>query len=650
MQRFFRLFFILSFTTCAAAVQAVPSTDHYQTQRETYAQLQERLAAISHRKAIPKKLIKDIDAIKDYPLAPYLALTIIKRNIAKRPLSEINQFLKTYKKLPFTHSLRIFALRAKYKTRRWQDVIALYQPGDRTSYHCMQLTALYKAKQSKQAFDGVNQVWLSGNSLPKTCDNIIRKWKKAGHQSSDITLQRIELTLIKRQGRLAKYLAKSLNKKDAATYKYWKKLYNKPALLSQDHYWDKRGHYANVMLKIAIERLTYQSISDAITLEYKLNKYIGFTEDTRNRLQNNIALRALLKDHKTPQHWLKKFSWSQLNTAKKEQVLRYLVENNQWRSIASLHNTHYKALDTPIEWQYWYASSLAKLGQADKANKLYEKIATKRRYYGFLASDKLGINYSLNHRPLKKDQALIDILSANANLVRAKEFYLLGSDLPARREWYQLVKPLSQDQRLAASHVAHQWGWHNRAIITLTMTEQRDDLDLRFPMPHREQFITQAKSKDMKLSWPIAIARQESAFMTQATSSAGAKGLMQLMPGTAKLQAKRDGVLYQSRQQLLDPAFNIKLGTAYLSEMLDRFDNNLAVAAAAYNAGPHRVKHWIKNSLAQDQWIESIPYRETRSYVKNVLAYSVIYQHQLAQTKKMPSAAINPQRMAILNK
>jgi len=650
MYRLFSSFFILNFTLLVSTAAASPSVDRYKTQREVYAQLQQELSTISHRKAIPTKLIKKIDAIKNYPLAPYLALNIIKRNIAKRPLSEINTFLKTYKKLPFTHSLRIFALKAKYKTKRWQDVIGLYQPGDRTTYQCMQLTALYKTKQSKQAFDDVNQVWLSGSSLPKSCDTIIKHWQKAGHQTSKKTLQRIELTLIKRQGRLAKYLAKSLNKKDNATYQYWKKLYNKPALLSHNHYWEKRGHYANVMLKIAIERLTYQSIPGAITLESNISRHIGFKKSTRKALQNNIALRAMLKDKSTPQHWLKKLSWAQLSKAKKEQVLRYLVEKNQWRSITSLYSTHYKDHTAPIEWQYWYASSLAQLGQTDQAKKLYAKIATKRRYYGFLASDKLGINYSLNHHPLKKDQTLIDELSANDNLIRAKEFYLMGSDLPARREWYQLVKPLSQDQRLAASHIAHQWGWHNRAIITLTMTEERNDLNLRFPMPHRQQFISQAKSKDMKLSWPIAIARQESAFLTHATSSAGAKGLMQLMPGTAKLQAKRDGVLYQSRQQLLDPAFNIKLGTAYLSEMLARFDNNLAVAAAAYNAGPHRVKHWVKHSLAQDQWIESIPYRETRSYVKNVLAYSVIYQHQLAQTKKMPSAAINPQRMSILNK
>ena len=474
--------FMLNFTLLVSiAVNAAPS-DHYSEHRETYAQLKQELATISHRKAIPAKLMASIESLKDYPLYPYLALTLIKRNIAKRPLSEINQFLKTYKKLPFSHSLRIFALKSKYKTKRWQDVIALFNQGDKTTYQCMQLTALFKTKQSKQAFDKVDDVWLSGRSLPKSCDLIIKHWQQAGHQTSAKTLQRIELALVKRQGRLAKYLAKSLNNNDSATYRYWKKLYNKPALLSLPHYWKKRGHYANVMLNIAIERLTYQSITSATALEDKISRHIGFTKTTRKILQNNIGLRALLKDEKIAKHWLKRLDWNLLNTAKKEQVLRYLVANNQWNTIIDLYDKNYSHQSTPLEWQYWYASSLTKIGKNSQANEIYKKLATKRRYYGFLASDKLGINYSLNHQPLKKDQPLIDTLSTNDNLVRAKEFYLMDRDLPARREWYQFVKSLTQDQRLAASHIAHQWGWHNRTIITLTMTDQRDDLDLRFEL------------------------------------------------------------------------------------------------------------------------------------------------------------------------
>ena len=647
----FTRFFSLAFFSysLAISVSATP-VNNLETQRAEFDEVRQTLDKLSSRKAVPKQLRQRVNALKDYPLYPYLQLSLFKRQLEKRSVEDINAFLTTYKKLPFKHSLRVLALKKKFKRRQWQDVIALYRPGDRVSYQCMQLTALYKSKQQQEALAQVDSLWLTGSSLPNQCDYIIKRWQKAGKQTSQLTMQRIELTLKKREGRLAKYLAKSLNAKDKATYLYWKKLYNKPQMVSKSHYWKKRGHFANIAMKIAIERITHRDIDKAITLIDRIEKHIGFTEKTRLQLINNIALRAMLKEKESAQFALSHITWSALNTAKQEQILRHLVTIGQWATISELYMAHYQVIDAPLEWQYWYASSLEELGSKEKAKTLYGEIAKKRRYYGFLASDKLGQSYSLNHQKLAKDNAIISALKNNDYLRRASEFYLLGDDLPARREWYQLVKPLTEEQRVAAAHIANEWQWHNRAIITLTMTAQRDDLDLRFPMPHQRDFIVQAKAQDMTLSWPLAIARQESAFLKDATSSAGARGLMQLMPGTAKLQAKKDGVLYYSRKQLHEPSLNIKLGTAYLSDMLGRFDNNLAVAAAAYNAGPHRVKHWVKEELAQDQWVESIPYRETRSYVKNVLAYAVIYQHHLSQTQRLPSAAINPARMGISNK
>lgn len=642
-------FLILLLIGITFNVIGAPSNYPYKDQRELYTKTQERIDSISHRKNLPADLIAQIESLKDYPLYPYLALSVIKRNIVKRPIQEIQTFLNKYKTLPITYSLRTFALNEKYYSKQWGDVIKLSNADDKTIYQCMNLTALYNSKKRKQALAGVNKIWLHGRSLPKTCNKIIKHWQKAGMQTSEITLQRIELTLISREGRLAKYLAKSLNKKDKATYLYWKKLYNKPQLLAKQHYWEKRGHYANVMMKIAIERLMHRSLDKAIKILPNIDKNIGFTKEIQQKLKSKIALKAMLKNKKEPTYWLKKINWEYITAAQQEQVLRYFVGKKQWEVVKSLYTTHKSQSGDLLPWQYWYASALEETGNAEKAKELYQELAKKRRYYGFLASDKLGIDYSLNHHSLPKEPSIINQLESNGHLLRAKEFYLLGEDLPARREWYRLVKSLTEQQRFGASHIANKWGWHNRTIITLTMTDQRDDLDLRFPMPYQPQFSTQAKSRSMKTSWPLAIARQESAFLPNATSSAGAKGLMQILPSTAKIQAKREGISYKSRKQLLEPAFNIKLGTAYLNEMLGLFDNNLAVAAAAYNAGPHRVKRWVKKSLAQDQWIESIPYKETRNYVKNVLSYAVIYQHHLEQTEKMPSAVIKPQQMSIIN-
>ena len=158
-----------------------------------------------------------------------------------------------------------------------------------------------------------------------------------------------------------------------------------------------------------------------------------------------------------------------------------------------------------------------------------------------------------------------------------------------------------------------------------------DDLDVRFPMAHRDTLVREAKVRGLHSSWVFAITRQESAFMDDARSGVGASGLMQLMPATAKETARKFSIPLASPQQVLNPDTNIQLGAAYLSQVHGQFNGNRVLASAAYNAGPGRVRQWLKgaNHLGFDVWIESIPFDETRQYVQNVLSYSVIYGQKL---------------------
>jgi soluble lytic murein transglycosylase len=156
-------------------------------------------------------------------------------------------------------------------------------------------------------------------------------------------------------------------------------------------------------------------------------------------------------------------------------------------------------------------------------------------------------------------------------------------------------------------------------------------LDVRFPMAHRNELVREAKNRDIHSSWVFAITRQESAFMADAKSGVGAMGLMQLMPATAKETAKRFGIPLSSPQLAYRPEVNIQLGAAYLSQIYGQFNGNRVLASAAYNAGPGRVRQWLRGAdhLSYDVWIENIPFDETRQYVQNVLSYSVIYGEKL---------------------
>jgi len=614
-----------------------------------FSQTIERINTQSVRDNEAKVLALEITNLSDYALFPYLEYELLKHQVSQRSPQDILDFMTRYRDLPFIPTLRRYAINKKYHDQQWQAVIALHKAGNSAKYQCMYLDALINNNQLNKALSQITSLWKTGQSLPERCDSVLARWAKSGKKTQALIKHRIELAFKARNNKLVKYLAKSLDKANRESFNYWHALYKKPSQLEQLAYWKKKGHTANVMMYIAFERLSYQKPLVAAKLVKKMKRHWGFTSSQKSTLLNKLVLRLLTNDHINDalEPWLNEFDWKALNNSQRSQILRHLVGLSHWQHIDNISRQHLVIKKASLEWQYWHSIALLELGQVTQATKRLTEISHKRRYYGFLASDILERPYSLNHQALAVDQKQIDRLLTQPHAVRAYQLYQLGRNLDAQREWYYFVRALGEEQRISAAQAAHEWGWHDRAIITLTMTPWRDDLDLRFPMPHLAHFETEAKRNEINLSWPLAIARQESAFMTKANSAAGARGLMQLMPGTAKLQAKHSKVLYHQTSQLYKPSMNIRLGTGYLEQMLQHFDNNLAVAAAAYNAGPHRVKHWVTNHLPQAQWIETIPFRETREYVKNVLAYSVIYQQRLSQQVKLPSTAIAPERMSI---
>lgn len=210
------------------------------------------------------------------------------------------------------------------------------------------------------------------------------------------------------------------------------------------------------------------------------------------------------------------------------------------------------------------------------------------------------------------------------------ELEALGRDLDLRREWYHLTRDMQREDLKAAAVIAQRRGWPDRAIFTLARSNYWDDLELRFPLLHRDIVHDQALSTGLDEAWIYAILRQESAFNPTAVSHAGAMGLMQLMPATARQVAKTLGRPRPSRNDLYDPRLNITLGSAYLAQMQQRYGGSPMLAAAAYNAGPGNVDKWLpEKQIDADVWVATIPFRETRGYVRRVLAYRLIYDYRL---------------------
>ena len=219
----------------------------------------------------------------------------------------------------------------------------------------------------------------------------------------------------------------------------------------------------------------------------------------------------------------------------------------------------------------------------------------------------------------------------------------------ARREWNHLLPRLNEDQLLRAAKLAEEWGWHDRVIMTLARARYWDDLEMRFPLAHQQTVLNQARDQQIDPAWAFAVIRQESAFIHDARSHAGALGLMQLLPRTARSVARSLRMPMHGKWDILDVDNNITLGVRYLRKVKDRFDGHPVLATAAYNAGGSNVRRWLPEGQVQpaDLWIESVPFGETRKYLQRVLTYTVIYQQRLGRQpapmlERMPPVSTNP--------
>lgn len=251
---------------------------------------------------------------------------------------------------------------------------------------------------------------------------------------------------------------------------------------------------------------------------------------------------------------------------------------------------------------------------------------TALSFYGLLAADSLGQTVPWPPQANPPTAAERDAARQHPGLQRA--WLLLGAGLrdEGRREWNHALRGMDDRALLAAASQACERQDWQLCINTAERTRHEVDLALRYPQPRLQEIRAAAQSAGLEPALVLGLIRQETRFMTTLRSSVGATGLMQVMPGTATLVARRLGLSCCSPEQLADPGLNLRLGTAYLRQQLDDFGGSQALAAAAYNAGPGRPRRWREGAtLDAAAWTENVPFLETRDYVKRVLTGAAVY-------------------------
>jgi soluble lytic murein transglycosylase len=579
--------------------------------------------------------------LADYPLHPYLDYQFTLKEIEHQTPSQIRRALKSLADTPLQNQLRNRWLKLLAKEKLWHSYLSFSQPGGSVDRQCHRLQALIKTGKQQQAFTAVPEIWLSGQSQPAACDPVFNAWIAAGELTEDLVWQRVDLAMKRGKTRLANYLKRFLPAAEKRWVERWITLYNQPDRISQLVESDKHP-MLDEMATQAIQRLSWRNVDAAYDAWIRLNDSVVFSDwhhlqVVRSLMGQLSRQTSRLKSQEITALLPRKYL--HLDTTLAEKQLQHALQTADWQLVLLTIKGLPKKDQGEARWRYWNARALISLGRNQEGQRILKELSGDRSYYGFLAAQRLGNKPNLLHQRLDADPHLIKQLVQHPALQRAYELYQLDRSLPARREWNLAMSQRSNAELRAAARLADQWSWPSRAILTLTKLRQWDDLELRFPLTHHKEISTLAQGADIDKAWVYAIMRQESAFIQDAKSPVGARGLMQLMPKTAESVAKELRLAIKDPDDLYQPALNLKLGTNYLNKIFRNLQENPVLATAAYNAGPWRVKSWLpKNTQPADIWIETVPFRETREYLKRVLAYTVIYNYRLGKDPTRPQA------------
>ena len=596
--------------------------DKLNDQRQAFLQAEKYLAESNEAGFLAVR-----SGLDDYPLYPYLRYQWLKNQLAQT--DQVLAFLSAYKTTRYAGLLRTKWLDYLADKERWQDFVRYYEISDDSADDCQFLWAQYKTGRQAQALAEAKRLWLLGEPPDKSCQPLFVALQNSPFITSDLIWSRFEAAIENNSldtARFTSFLLKDEARKNAES---WLQLLQKPELIENGRFWQVKNAQTGRLFALAVKRLASANLEKALTVWDSKKADFSLDDQAAQRVEQKFGLSLLSKKDSRAFDHLNKVMQpdEETRTAK---VRAALLEQN-WQHVNNALLGLTVTEQREPKWQYWKARALQALGEQQEANQVYAELAKDRSYYGFLAADATDMPYQIIDQPVKVQEEQFRQLEEHPDFKASYEFKFLGRDLESRRQWQFAIKDLSKEKLQAAAKLAQQWHWDQIAITTLVKADYWDDMALRFPLNYLAEVQASADKNDLDPAFLFGVMRQESMLDKDAVSSAGAKGLMQLMPDTARTVARNLHEPWQSDADLFKPGLNIHYGGYYLKELLNRFGGHIAVASAAYNAGPNRAIKWfpVVSPVPADIWIETIPFKETRKYVSSVLSYAIIYQHRL---------------------
>jgi soluble lytic murein transglycosylase len=564
-------------------------------------------------------------------LQPYVAYWQLKLRLDTADDDEVRAFLARWRETPLADRLRVEWLKSLGKRGRWATFGTEYsaQPGDDVELACYAVQ-YRRSSEGDDALKAARPLWFTDKTTPDSCDPLFAALIAKNAITTEDRRARYRLAVEAGNVRVAQAIAADLPARDRIAAQDFVRVERNPglALDKGDFRWGQQS--GRDLALYALERAARSDAAGVRVAWVKQRARLPIPD----RLYGNarLAYHASRQLNPLALDWYREAEGAQLSDVQRAWRIRAALRAGEWADVLAAID----ALPAPEAqepaWRYWKARALAAEGRPAEANAIYAGLADDLAFYGLLAREALGRKLELTSTPLAPEADALAAFGARAAVQRVVKLVQLDMRAESQREWIYVVRGLPDDALLLAAEYARREGLYDRAINTADRTASRHDFGLRYMTPFREQFVQAARDQGIEAALLFGIARQESRFVPDIVSSAGAVGLMQLMPPTARWVAKQLNRAEYRPSQISDVEINTQFGAFYFRYWLDRLDGVPALAAAAYNAGPKRAQAWRGASpLEGAVWVETIPFNETREYVKRVLANTMLYAYLLNQ-------------------
>ncbi len=620
----YKLFFVLLALTTTTSAGAAPTTD-----AELRAQFETAWAAArAGRRAEFEQLGP---GLQNYILYPYWQYEDYRHRRAQVAPATMAAFLEAHSDWAFTPALRTAWLKTLGKNQRWQALLHYGRDSGNTEIRCYVAQARLASGDVDGLMTEARELWTVGESQPEVCDPLFRWFADQGGITSDLAWQRISLAMNEGNPRLTLYLGRYLPISEREWLDRWQRFdADRYRQLGRATSWQD-SELTRMIAAASLRRLSRLDAERAMELYGPLSRHFDWSEATRGDLMREVALWAAVDLDERAAGFIRQVPPAYRDDQLGEWWARVAMAQGDWLTVNEAIAGLGEETANDDRWRYWRARGELNMGQVEAGTAMLEALSTRTNYYGFLAADALDAPYTICPAEPPVTEQEIDALADSPRFSRALELHRVGQDNWARAEWARAAAALPADQLKVAAGLARREGWYDRVIFALGDSGELSYYDWRFPIIYTDPVMQAAGAYNLDAAYLLGIMRSESAMMETARSSAGALGLMQVTPATARTLSRKHGLPYQSSSDLLKGDNNIGFGAVYLRQLLDDYDQNPVLVSGAYNAGPNAVARWLSSRELDEaaQWIETLPYYETRDYIPRVLTFTTLYDWRL---------------------